>query len=329
MREITPENAAEYLRAAGRVPDGRAVAVRALGWGVSNVVMRVEVEGEHPYVLKQARERLRTKKLWVSRLERIWTERDALELLGSFLEPEGTVPRVLFSDDENYLYAMTHAPEEAVVWKEQLLAGAIDPEVARRAGEVLGTIHKTTRAPGVLGARFDDATVFDELRIDPFYRESARAHPAIKPQIDALIASMANAPDRCLVLGDFSPKNILVHDKGLTLVDFETAHAGDPAFDLGFFLSHLFLKSLRRDGPALDAYSILKRAFLSGYGGVTGLMVGGVIARAESHENACTLARIDGKSPVDYLDDEERGIARAAALNGLRSAARGTGNAFE
>ncbi len=44
---------------------------------------------------------------------------------------------------------------------------------------------------------------------------------------------------------DFSPKNLLVYDggRGLMMVDFETGHYGDPAFDLGFFLSHLVLKA--------------------------------------------------------------------------------------
>src|SRR5436305_15300077 len=105
MRKITPETAADYLRDTGRVPPGRGVEVRALGWGVSNVVMRVDVEGEAPYVLKQARERLRTQALWVSRLERVWVERDVLDLLGG-LFPDGVVPRVLFSDEPNFVFAM-------------------------------------------------------------------------------------------------------------------------------------------------------------------------------------------------------------------------------
>src|SRR5579883_2455553 len=137
MREVTPETAAEYLRETGRVPRARAVTVRALGWGVSNIVMRVDIEGEAPIVLKQARERLRTKALWVSRLDRIWIEKAALELLATVL-PKGAVPEVLFTDSENYLFAMTCAPDDSVVWKGSLLAGETDAAVARRAGTILG-----------------------------------------------------------------------------------------------------------------------------------------------------------------------------------------------
>jgi 5-methylthioribose kinase len=312
MRELTPENTADYLRETGRVDADRAVEVRALGWGVSNVVMRVDVAGAPPFVLKQARAQLRTKKLWVSRLERVWTERDALQLLDTIL-PAGTVPRVLWSDDDNYLFAMSHAPEESVVWKEQLLAGVVDPETARRAGTILGTIHRATVDHPALNGRFADTTVFDELRIDPFYCELARVHPEIKPQIDALIASMANPPARCLVLADFSPKNILVHDHGLTLVDFETAHAGDPAFDLGFVLSHLELKRIAAsvcDGHAVDlAWSRLSADLLTAYAEAAGALASQALwTRANRHLRACEWARIDGKSPVDYLDDDVRTI---------------------
>ena len=91
-----------------------------------------------------------------------------------------------------------------------------------------------------------DTSLFDELRVDPYYRTAARRHPDLAPRIEALIAAMDRPDDeRTLVLGDFSPKNILVHAGGLILLDFECAHAGDPAFDLGFFLTHLMLKEIR------------------------------------------------------------------------------------
>ena len=286
-------------------------------------MIRVDVAGEPPFVLKQARERLRTEALWLSRLDRIWNERAAMELLGTVL-PEGTVPRVLFSDEENYLFAMTCAPDDSVVWKEQLLAGRADPAVARRAGELLATVHASTRDHPALKGRLADTTVFDELRIDPFYRTIARVHPEIAPQVDALIASMSRTTDRCLVLADFSPKNILVHSKGLTLVDFETAHAGDPAFDLGFFLSHLWLKGFR-DPDRKAASQRLRLEFIASYQAEPSMMLGShifsdPIRPVGLHTAACALARVDGKSPVDYLDEKARDVIRSESRWALRRA---------
>src|SRR5262249_56393550 len=127
-----------------------------------------------------------------------------------------------------------------------LMAGRVDPEIAGRLGTVLGTIHAEAPGHPALRTTLADTSPFDELRVDPYYRTIARRHPDLAPRIEALIASM-NRPDdeRTLVLGDFSPKNILVHSAGLVLLDFECAHAGDPAFDLGFFLTHLVLKEVR------------------------------------------------------------------------------------
>ncbi len=320
MREVTPGNAAEYLRETGRVAPGRKVEARAMGWGVSNVVIRVEVDGEPPIVLKQARERLRTEALWLSRLDRIWNERAALDLLGAVL-PEGSVPRVVFADEDNYLFAMTCAPDDSVVWKEQLLAGKADPDTARRAGELLAIVHERTRDHPALAGRLADTTVFDELRIDPFYRTIARVHPEIAPEIEALIASMSRTSHPCLVLADFSPKNILVHSQGITLVDFETAHAGDPAFDLGFFLSHLWLKEFHHPKVTEPFQRLLD--FQKGYRSSPSLLAATDVMSnldhpVRSHMAACALARIDGKSPVDYLSDLSRRLVRDLALGLLR-----------
>jgi 5-methylthioribose kinase len=319
MREVTPETAADYLREAGRVPASGAVAVRALGWGVSNVVLRVEVEGRSPFVLKQARERLRTRAHWVSRLDRIWTEQAALECLAPLL-PRGAVPEVVFADRENYLFAMTCAPDDAVVWKERLLGGVAEPDVARDAGALLGAIHAATLDhPALSDGPLADTVVFDQLRIDPFYRTIARVHPEVAATVEALGAPPSAPAHRCFVHADFSPKNILVHARGLTLVDFETAHAGDPAYDLGFVLSHLLLKAARA-APAEGPYPALIGAFLDAYRARTApLPLGDLDRRAAAHAAACTLARIDGKSPVDYLDtprqDAVRRFARAALLD--------------
>ena len=178
MREITAETAADYLRETGRVPEGREVAARALGGGVSNVVLRVEVEGQAPIVLKQSRERLRTKADWVSRLDRIWTEQAALERLAGLLPPGRS--RVLFEDRENYLFAMTCARTTRSSGRRGCWP-ARPTRRRRRAGDVLGTIHAETAGHPDLAATLADTVVFDQLRIDPYYRTVAQVHPDLAP----------------------------------------------------------------------------------------------------------------------------------------------------
>src|SRR5205807_7645898 len=130
------------------------------------------------------------------------------------------------------------------VWKQLLLSGRADAGVARRAGTYLAAIHRQTAQRPDLAAQFGDTSIFVELRVDPFYRRIADVSPEAAPHIDRLIAEMFSMP-LCLVHADFSPKNVLIAGDRISLVDFETAHYGDPAFDLGFFLSHLLLKSVR------------------------------------------------------------------------------------
>jgi 5-methylthioribose kinase len=151
------------------------------------------------------------------------------------------------------------------------------------------------------------------------YWTIARVHPAIGPRTDSLIESLIHPPSHGFVHANFSPKNILVHSRNITLVDFETAHAGDPAYDLGFFLSHLLLQShLGRTRGSLHprphprVLEGLQRANRSAGRG-------DYVRRAGAHASACALARSDGKSPVDYLDEPRREATRRFALAARRA----------
>jgi 5-methylthioribose kinase len=320
MREINAQSAPAYLAETGRARTAECVQVRELAGGVSNIVLEVQIEDSPPFVIKQSRERLRVEREWRARLDRIWYETDTLQLLGQLL-PEGTVPGVLFIDEPNYLFAMTRAPEGSTPWKTQLLAGRLDAGIAGRLGELLGAIHAGSTGRPELHGRLADRSLFDELRIDPYYRSIAQAYPQVRGPLDALIHSMARAAGE-LTLGDYSPKNILVHGQGLVLLDFECAHRGDSSFDVGFFLSHLMLKAVwswesRQVAAGPGAYLNLAARFLEAYVDQRGLDTADKLRfslRAGAHAAACLLARVDGKSPVEYLGDRGRQAVREFAL---------------
>lgn len=327
MIEIDALTAPDYLRQTARVPAGAEVLVRELAGGVSNIVLRVDVGGWPPFVIKQCRERLRVAMEWRAPLDRIWTESATLGVLGEIL-PEGTVPHVLFEDRPDYLFAMTCAPDDAVTWKSLLMEGQCDAAIAARLGTLLGVIHSDSRTHPALRGLLADTSLFEELRVDPYYRTVARRHPNLAPRIDSLITAMHRSDEeRTLVLGDFSPKNILVHAGGLVLLDFECAHAGDAAFDLGFFLTHLLLKQVRAivAGNERDrSYLSLTRDFWAAYLERRALPPAAAlefIRRANRHTAACCLARVDGKSPVEYLDASGQALARSLARRALEAEA--------
>lgn len=327
MQLIHAGNAESYLRDSGRITTGESITVRELAGGVSNIVLFVSpANGKPAYVLKQVREQLRVPDPWFCSVERIWREMEVLETCHQALASSSSesrdsdefavfVPQIQFSDRENYLYAMSAAPDH-VVWKAQLLRGETNPEIASACGRLLGRIHAATWQRPDLAKQFGDTSFFDALRLDPYYRHVARQHADVAEVLYALIESLAQNP-RCLVHGDFSPKNILVHDHGLTLVDFEVGHFGDPAFDLGFFLTHLVLKAIWSGAQWWD-YLQLTFAFWESYRQTLAPVCGerelaSLVERAIAQLAGCMLARVDGKSRVEYLDRNAQERARRFA----------------
>lgn len=293
------ENASAYLRERGFAP----TRVVELGGGISNVVLRVDL-GRESIVVKQSLGKLRVADEWLFMRDRIRIERDCMEMLGAVLP--GSVPRVVFSDDDNFVFAMTAVPAEGRLWKPLLLDGDTDSRAAEMAGDLIGRMHRLCASHPLTATRFASHEVFIQGRVDPYHWTTMRAHPDLAPFIHAEVGRML-AKRTTLVHGDYSPKNLFVFPDRVMMLDFEVAHWGDPAFDVAFCLTHLLLKAIKFP-ERRAAYLEAVRRFWLAYGDRA--IESDVVA-----ELGClTLARIDGKSKEDYITEEsEKDAARALA----------------
>lgn len=300
MIELTAANAEAYLRERGLVPAGAAVELEELGWGISNVVLRARWPGDC-LVLKQSLPALRVRDHWPFDRARILGERDCMMLLGRLLPP-ASVPRVRFSDDESFAFAMSCAPPGRTLWKEALLEGRIDARVAEMAGALLARIHRDAAGDEEARERFADSSPLVQGRIDPYHLTAAEAHPDLAPLIHEEVERLLSTK-RTLVVGDFCPKNTFVYPDHVLVLDFEVAHWGDPAFDVAFCVSHLVLKACRFPERG-SAYVGSARAFWRAY--AAGVEPdGGRTEAAAIRELGCLLlARIDGKSKAEYVTDD-------------------------
>jgi aminoglycoside phosphotransferase (APT) family kinase protein len=303
--KLSADTVAGFLADHGVVPRGETCAVEALGGGISNDVWRIRWSNGD-IVVKQALPFLRVAEVWAYTVDRSRTEHRCLSTINRLLGP-GHAPEVLFFDDETHVFAMTTAPPGGTQWKELLLADRIDPRDAYRAGDLLGRIHLASSTDATTGDDFDDLTTMIEGRIDPYHRTVASRHEDLAPIIDAEITRLL-ADRRSLVLGDYAPKNLIAYPDTMLVLDVEVAHWGDPVFDVAFCLNHLCLKALHltRHRALLAG---LARAFVSAYRDRAPHLVDepGTIAEL----GILMVARVDGKSPAEYLDQRSIPAARA------------------
>jgi aminoglycoside phosphotransferase (APT) family kinase protein len=291
---------------------GEIARVTPLAGGVSSDICLVEAAGGR-FCVKRALPRLKVAALWEAPVERNAAEAAWMRAVGRWLPR--AAPRVLGEDPEARLFAMEYlAPEDHPLWKARLLAGRVEPEFAAAVGRDLSLIHAPSAIDPDMPTAFAHDETFEAIRIEPYLRATGRAHPDLNRRFDEL-ARVALSTKRALVHGDVSPKNILMGPRGPIFLDAECAWFGDPAFDLAFCLNHLLLKGAREGADRSrydDAYSALARAYLAG---VDWEDADGLEARAAALLPALFLARVDGKSPVEYLTREsEREAVRRCAI---------------
>jgi len=301
-----------FLREQGFLRPDEGARFTPLAGGVSSDIWRVDLPDGRTICIKRALPKLKVAADWYAPVSRNACEWAWIEFAARHVP--AAVPKPLAHDAEAGLFAMEYlAPEDHPVWKRQLLDGQVEPATAAAVGRVLATLHLASSRDVAVERAFDTGANFHALRLEPYLLATARVHPALAPALEALVERTANKR-LALVHGDVSPKNILVGPRGPVFLDAECAWYGDPAFDIAFCLNHLLLKclvrpnereALRRSFEAfVDAY-FLQARFEPRVG---------LESRAASLLPGLFLARIDGKSPVEYLTgDRDRELVRKAA----------------
>lgn len=284
----------ELLRHDGIVRASNA-QLTPLSGGVSCEIYLVE-DGSERFVVKRALAKLNVKADWYADIIRNRHEWEYIRYVANFL-PKAVPALRQCSAMDNY-FAMEHLKGGFLNWKELLLAGKTDLDHASCAGEILAQIHKHSTGDAEAMRLFDTTQIFSQLRIEPYLLATGTKHPALRSQFEAEAARLAGVRE-CLVHGDFSPKNILISSERMVLLDCEVAWYGEPAFDVAFLLNHFFLKSLLH-APRDVCLRWMVEKFWFEYQKVRPspeieLRVGRLLLML-------MLARVDGKSPVEYLD---------------------------
>jgi len=280
--------------------------------GVSSDIWRIET-ARGPVCAKRALAQLRVAADWRAPIER--NEYEARWMQVAQAAAPGCTPRVLGQHAALGVLVMQWLPPgEHALWKAQLQQGRAEPATAATVGRTLARIHAHAAAHAdELAPQFDSDAIFFDIRLEPYLLATAVRHPDLAGTLQHLVAQ-TQATKRTLVHGDVSPKNILVGPAGPVLLDAECAWWGDPAFDLAFCLNHLLLKCLWTPSARHDflaSFSALAEAYLAG---VDWEPRADVEARAAALLPGLLLARVDGKSPVEYITlDAQRDTVRRAA----------------
>lgn len=297
--EVNLASLAVLVRDMGFSDESEAPSVEILGGGISNIVAVVRTR-RGTWVFKQALAQLRVKDEWLADRSRIYAEVACLRVLRNLVRGS-PAPSVVSEDRKNFVCVLEYAGDKSHTWKQDLLLGLLDQSVTSRVATILSDFHSATWGKDDLRVQFGDVSNFIQLRLDPYLATVAQRHPDIKPQIDE-VSTFLVEEKLCVVHGDFSPKNILLLPDGrIWVIDCEAAHFGNPVFDIAFCVNHLLLKASHLKSTALLKEA--ERLWSSYWGAMKSERLEGQAVRTLA---ALMLARVDGKSPADYLDSEDR-----------------------
>ncbi|MEO8123463.1 MAG: phosphotransferase [Burkholderiales bacterium] len=310
--QTVPAEFAQALRELGLAEAGVPLVGVALTGGVSSDIWRIDNTLQGPVCAKRALAKLRVAADWRAPISRNLYEARWMRVAAA--AAPGSTPKVIGQHAELGVLVMSYLPPaDHKGWKALLRDGHADVATAHAVGHMLARIHSYSAARPELAAQFDTDTIFFDIRLEPYLLATAGRHPDMAAPLHALVAQ-TQAHKLALVHGDVSPKNILVGPRGPVLLDAECAWWGDPALDIAFCANHLLLKCVWSPAASdafLACFEELTEVYLAG---VDWEPRAAIERRASALLPGLLLARVDGKSPVEYITaDAQREVVRRAA----------------
>jgi len=318
---LTPDAIREMARRIGLLSDAQPFACEPLTGGVSSDIWRITI-GSREYCLKRALPRLKVAQLWEAPVSRNCFEWKWFQTAGAICRD--CVPNLIARDGNAGLFVMDYLdPKSFPVWKTQLRDGIVEEATAEQVAQRLANIHAATANDSHVAGEFATDEAFYAIRLEPYLVATSRVHSDIADRLHSIVQETASTR-RVLVHGDVSPKNILVGPRGPVFLDAECAWYGDPAFDVAFCLNHLLLKCLWRPQYRQAYLACFDRFAASYLDAVVWESRASIEARITRLLPALFLARIDGKSPIEYVTSErDKDRVRNIAHPLIRSPADG------
>jgi len=265
--------------------DDEAPSFEPAGDGNINWVRRVRSHSGRTVVVKHARPTLERFPQYRTSTKRIVFEHRYYEIARACDESR-VCPSILYFDEARRLLVLKDLCDAERLDAVLLRGGDVDAALLELAA-FLGRVHRSTWGDAGLAERFDNGAIQrlhgDHIFALPYEENDFPLPPDVaaharRARADGVLREIAATayrrylePRGALVHGDAQPGNILLAARGPTLLDAEIAHVGDPAFDLGTLLAHVWLARLagRPATPAAGQAGSIWTAYRAALGGAS------------------------------------------------------------
>ena len=295
------------------IKNEKIINVEPLKGGVSCEIYKVDTT-TNSYCIKKALKKLRVEKDWYadpirSYYEYLWLKKTKKILPSS-------IPEVIsYNRMKNYLIIEYLNMSRYSNLKEDLLKGKVDLDNLNKIAKKLLYIHKNLKSNYNKKIFQTHNFNFIKLRINPYLLELNKTYPELKKYINETVNLLRNN-QHTVIHADFTPKNILVSKNKQIILDAETANYGDPSFDIVSLINHLIIKLLFVNKNKKNFVLALKKIFNTYHSNVTWEEKQDIIKRSLTLLPLMMLARVDGKSPVEYIkNNKEKNKLRRIALD--------------